>query len=486
MSDVDELVRATVKIVGKTTGTGFFVAPDHVVTCEHVAGAAGMTVTVHCYEAVAQPGPGESPHRLVARDGKVVAAEELADIALVKVMLAEADRWPVLSLADAVASRHGTWDSYGFPTAVGPVVTVGHVRNVAASDARRRAAIQLYSVDAAAGRGAALAGYSGAAARSGGQVIGQLRTSPQDDDGLTREGLVFATPSSNLVRLMAAHGLATTALHMDERLKRVKQRITGALTPCPGLRASLARRLGCEGAEVVDRLVTRPGADVARLLLFVMLDDLRSAPSSEDRDALHAVLGTVLPFATDLREVIAQWPRAPVDRSSVTLNYRTATIAELVMAGWVERKPEFHIDGREPRGVSAVSLPAIAQTAVLTSHAKLREGVIDVLAGRAGTTETDPATKANVVERWLRREAELGPVRNRNLAPTAKEVSPVRYYVTFRDDDHKENAEAMWEMTLQALHGADGLPSLVLVRLAGSDRPEETDMVWDIVELLKL
>jgi hypothetical protein len=198
MTDVDELVRATVKIVGKTTGTGFFVVPEHVVTCKHVAGDVGAAVKVHCYAAVAEPAPGAATHTLVSHEGTVVDVGHLLDVALIKVtMEGPADRRPTLRLADAVQGTHRSWDGYGFPAELGVAVnTRGDVRLVATADRRGRASLQLYSDDAAAGRGAALDGYSGSAVLSLGRVIGQLRSTPKDDDGHTQQGMVFAMPAS--------------------------------------------------------------------------------------------------------------------------------------------------------------------------------------------------------------------------------------------------------------------------------------------------
>jgi S1-C subfamily serine protease len=196
MNDLDELVRATVKIVGKTTGTGFFVAPGYVVTCEHVAGDIGEVVAVHCYAAVARPIPGAANHTLVPRQGTVVDVEKVADVALIKVTPeGSADRWPTLRLADAVQTTHRTWDGYGFPEDIGAGTrTSGDVRLVDAVDRRGRAALQLYSIDAGAGRGAALDGYSGSAVLSLGRVIGQLRSTPKDDEGLTKRGSCSPRP----------------------------------------------------------------------------------------------------------------------------------------------------------------------------------------------------------------------------------------------------------------------------------------------------
>src|SRR3954463_6818621 len=145
MNNLDELVRATVKIVGQTTGTGFFVAPDHVATCEHVAGGVDDVVDVHCYAAVPEPAPGAAAYTLVPRKGTVVDVERFADVALIKIAVTgPADRWPTLFLADAVQTKHRAWDGYGFSDDLGVgAPTRGEVLLVLGSDHLGRASLHL-------------------------------------------------------------------------------------------------------------------------------------------------------------------------------------------------------------------------------------------------------------------------------------------------------------------------------------------------------
>jgi hypothetical protein len=260
----------------------------------------------------------------------------------------------------------------------------------------------------------------------------------------------------------------------------VKQKVEALLRPHPALRALLAQRLACVDADVVGELFRQRGAEVVSLVLILELSALSAAASTADRAALRALLLTVLPYASDLREqVAASDVESRGERAAVPLSYRTGTIAEVVMAGAVGRDCAFELVGDEPRGVGAVAMPAMAQTALFTSAAHLRAGVVEQLAGRLMTTGTTLAEKTQDVRDGLAREAELG-----RMFGNSRE-HPVRYYLPFRDADHPDVAEAKWQLVIDALHGPDGLPGLVLVRLNGGHRPEETKLQRDLVDLLK-
>ena len=190
MSDLDRLIQATVKLRTATqVGTGFFVAPDLIATCEHVTGGVGNAVAVECSDGT-------------ALEGKVTEADAEADVALVEV--AGAAGYPALLLVTADdALLRSEWLAYGFPAAAGgaPVLSRGTVELVATQDRRQRPAIQLKCPDAT---GSFLRGYSGAAVVARGRVIGQLRSAPEERGGGTQLGAIFAAPSAALTRLAGA------------------------------------------------------------------------------------------------------------------------------------------------------------------------------------------------------------------------------------------------------------------------------------------
>lgn len=187
MSDLDRLVQATVKLAtDHQVGTGFFVAPGLIATCEHVTGGAGNPVRVACADGA-------------ALDGVVVAADPDADLALVEV--AGSVSYPALPLAPADdALVRSEWFAYGFPAAAGgaPVLTRGTVELVATHDRRERPALQLHCP---AATGSFLRGYSGAAVVARGHVIGQLRSTPEERGGGAQLGAIFAAPGAALARL---------------------------------------------------------------------------------------------------------------------------------------------------------------------------------------------------------------------------------------------------------------------------------------------
>src|SRR5262245_47286775 len=110
MSDLDELVRATTRIVSPAaTGTGFFIAPGLIATCAHVAGANGDAVDVFCKD-------GRSLR------GTVLDRDDVADVALIRT---DAGTGPNLPLEDATETyRRNDWIAYGFPRIAksGPVL----------------------------------------------------------------------------------------------------------------------------------------------------------------------------------------------------------------------------------------------------------------------------------------------------------------------------------------------------------------------------
>lgn len=187
MSDLDRLVQATVKLRTDTqVGTGFFVAPDLIATCEHVTGGRGNAVRVECADGT-------------ALDGKVVEADPDADLALVEV--AGLVTYPALPLVTADdALLRSEWLAYGFPAAAGgaPVLTRGTLELVATQDRRQRPALQLQCPTAP---GSFLRGYSGAAVVARGHVVGQLRSTPEERGGGAQLGVIFAVPSAALARL---------------------------------------------------------------------------------------------------------------------------------------------------------------------------------------------------------------------------------------------------------------------------------------------
>jgi WD40 repeat protein len=198
---------------GGGRGTGFLIRGDELVTALHVVAKIDGGRVVEWYRPVEL--------RYVV-DGSVLDTERLTEYEPVAFDVAE--DWVVLRVEGPKGIA--TWDveqvggesvgedwyTYGFPTTDG----LGASGKLTTVDAPRSAivdfeqafipAMQLFSREAAAGKGQPVPGYSGAPVVMGGRVVGLLRQAPHDREGLTVGGALFACP---IARVVARLGRAT-------------------------------------------------------------------------------------------------------------------------------------------------------------------------------------------------------------------------------------------------------------------------------------
>jgi hypothetical protein len=278
-------------------------------------------------------------------------------------------------------------------------------------------------------------------------------------------------PSAPLVA--PAPGLATSA-ELRERLIRMKQEVTATLNVRPRALAQLAARIGCDPAPetLSERLVEMYGSEAAAHVLAVFDEQPLTPDGERDRAALESVLFIVLPYVSDWRdEVAACCARRDGEPAAVELRYRSDTIAEAVMAGWVGRRCFFeHRAGAEPYGVGAVQIPAAAQTALFASEQHLLESVVLQLARQLDVGGL------SFREQRMRVAAAL---RSRDQR---KGFERMRYYFLFRDAASPDDPAGLWclaRMTLQ------GLPRLALVRMQGQLSDAEADLEESVAALLR-
>lgn len=151
--------------------------------------------------------------RFGLRDIKAVIEQSntLSDCAVLK--LSQPISAPTLRKMKQVS--HGSnWISFGYPLiAQGKGVLIeGVIRNPSATDPRGGPAIQLFSPDAAAGRGAHLQGFSGAPVLVNGLVVGHLNWTMPDETGAAEMGTVYACPIEYVEALLPAE---TVTKHID-------------------------------------------------------------------------------------------------------------------------------------------------------------------------------------------------------------------------------------------------------------------------------
>jgi hypothetical protein len=207
----------------------------------------------------------------------------------------------------------------------------------------------------------------------------------------------------------------------------MKRDLVATLKSAPRVCRQLAERIACEpmAREVAERLVHLPAGETVARILAVFGALPASTEGDVDQSALRAVLFIVLPYVSDWRaELAACCARGQGMRDSVELRYRSDTIAEAVMAGWVGRRCQFEY--------------------------------------RARTTR---------VRSELRRRGDPGPER-------------MRYYFVFRDAASPEIPDEMWSLACTKLHGS--IPELVLVRMKGQLSEAEADLESGLGLLLRM
>ncbi|WP_041791781.1 AAA-like domain-containing protein [Stigmatella aurantiaca] len=196
--DLASLRSACVKVTCEdgTVGTGYLIAPDKAVTCEHVVRRVKKDGHVS----------------LSFFDGSVHAAsvervDASMDVALLR-LPPDAPSVPPLRLVGDV-ERHQPFELVGFPQLMGGqhLLLSGRVHDPVGRDNRGASAIVLYSDMVAAGPGALMHGYSGSPVIVNGAVAGHLRRVLIDsaaDRASAEMGLVFATPGREVLRFLLA------------------------------------------------------------------------------------------------------------------------------------------------------------------------------------------------------------------------------------------------------------------------------------------
>ena len=186
---------------GGGRGTGFLICGGALVTALHVIARVERGRVVEWYRPVEL--------RYVV-GGSALDTERLDEYE--PVAFDVADDWVVLRVAGAPGVKNWEveqvgsesvgedWHAYGFPTEDG-IGASGYLTTV---DAPRSAivdfeqssipAMQLFSREAAAGKGQPVPGFSGAPVVMGGRVVGFLRHAPHDGEGVTTGGVLFACP----------------------------------------------------------------------------------------------------------------------------------------------------------------------------------------------------------------------------------------------------------------------------------------------------
>lgn len=176
------LKRACARVVcGRDVSTGYLVASNRLMTCWHAVEAASSGAPISCKFSEQEV------------KGTLLQADREGDWALVQL---DSDVKDVQPLRTSDSPQNEDWVSYGFPSlAQGQGVTiVGNVRDPRSVHARtQKAQIQLYSDDAAAGRGPRLEGFSGSpiVSTTRGVVIGHLKSVIKDYEGGASLGLVY-------------------------------------------------------------------------------------------------------------------------------------------------------------------------------------------------------------------------------------------------------------------------------------------------------
>jgi tetratricopeptide (TPR) repeat protein len=200
---------------GPSRGTGFLVAPDLLLTAFHVVGERSRTPPELFSERVVLEFPGDpaadggipssaGPSLQVAGTVHESCFDPQADWALIRVQWKEREngaRWP-LRMAE-LRQDDNTWWTFGFPEfQPDGVKSKGEVRDWNAS-LGGAPALQLYCVEAAAGKGAPVPGYSGSPVLidedKGPAVVGVLRAAICAGSlDRTEAGTLYACPVSRI------------------------------------------------------------------------------------------------------------------------------------------------------------------------------------------------------------------------------------------------------------------------------------------------
>lgn len=193
---------------GEHRGTAFLVAEQHALTALHVVADRGAAVVEPLGLITLWFPSGAVTATLVAHDRH-------ADFALLRlddkpngVEGKPITPLPLLPLTEEdLGAEAVSWLSLGFPEARPDGLWVsGQIRSTL-SHVAGSPALQLFSDEAAAGRGAPLAGLSGAPVSVEGAVAGLLRWATLDEQGNSVAGSVFACPIEATFAKLAEQGI---------------------------------------------------------------------------------------------------------------------------------------------------------------------------------------------------------------------------------------------------------------------------------------
>ncbi len=193
--DLAALRSACVKVTCEdgSVGSGYFVTPDKVVTCQHVVRHVKKDgqVTLTLFDGSSRPA-------LLER------AEASTDVALLR--LTQPTSITPLRVVPTVA-RNRPFELVGYPKTLNGqyLLLNGTVHDPVGRDRRGASAIVLYSDLVAGGQGALMHGYSGSPVLVDGAVVGHLSRVLLDGEAerpTAEMGLVFATPGGEVLRFL--------------------------------------------------------------------------------------------------------------------------------------------------------------------------------------------------------------------------------------------------------------------------------------------
>ena len=246
----------------------------------------------------------------------------------------------------------------------------------------------------------------------------------------------------------------------------------------------LVSQVGCT-ADVLPRKLLHelPARDLVRH--FLAVDRMLGSAKLDERTACHAMLFRVLPAAADwqtLRELVRVSPNTKP--KPVALPYRSATVAEIVLAGAHDRACKFRFErGRLPFGVGLVRAPAASDAAVFTDGPRLVEAVVQQIAARIGFEVEFSRIKVDKEAAALR----TGMVQTALRLDRAG-ITPGRlqYYFLFQDEEHPSDvlANQFWTLTRDALSAE--LDELQVVRMGRNPARDELEITIMIHELLRM
>lgn len=191
----DQLKKACglIKTTG-STGTGYLVASNYVVTCDHVVRSVPIDG-----EATVFFGDQNLTARLVKRNKE-------ADCALLELKTPLTGVTPLKLTQTAYIGA--PWRAYGFPGIIrgtGLALT-GDVQDPKGLDPLKTDSIVLYSREIAAGKGAQPQGFSGTPIQVGGYIIGHLKriipTNQDDEPQRAEMGILYACPTRYIEEML--------------------------------------------------------------------------------------------------------------------------------------------------------------------------------------------------------------------------------------------------------------------------------------------